>query len=99
MNQIAQGDILLIRRAELPKGAKPIKSRIIAEGEATGHNHALVGEAQVYEVAPDILWVVAEDATLTHQEHGHIAVEPGIWEVRRQREFDPFTGVARRVQD
>ena len=99
MNQIAQGDVLLIRRKTLPEGAKRLKTRVLAEGEATGHNHALVGEAEVYEVGPGVLWVVAEEAVLTHQEHGRVTVEPGVWEVRRQRELDPMTGVARRVSD
>jgi len=37
-----QGDVLLIKVDKIPKEAKPRKSNIIVEGEATGHAHRIV---------------------------------------------------------
>jgi len=38
-------------------------------------------------------------ADLTHDEHATIAVEPGIYEVRKVREMDHLQGVVREVKD
>ena len=97
--QAAQGDVLLTPRDKLPDGAKRIPGRTVAEGEATGHHHTFTKEAEVY-VLDDVMWVVAEEpgAELHHQEHDTIWVEPGIYEVTKQVEPDPFLGV-RRVAD
>jgi hypothetical protein len=40
-----------------------------------------------------------KSAPLQHQEHGHIAVGEGIWEVGRVQEFDYFSQMVRAVAD
>jgi len=106
MNQMAQGDILLVASTEVPLAAKAKPDGIVAEGEATGHHHRITGDVMFYEnPEPDIFvggWIVAgpDGGALVHEEHGTIEVAPNtVWTVRRQVEADPFTGVARRVAD
>jgi hypothetical protein len=33
---------------------------------------------------------LSQTAQFVHEEHGQIAVEQGVWEIRRQREYDPL---------
>jgi hypothetical protein len=97
INQIRQGDVLLIRRSEPTKrelvtGSDGLPVRgIRVEGERTGHSHELAGE--VFDL-PDGARVIAlhEPTALTHQEHAHIVVPEGWWEVRVQREWVPRSG-------
>jgi hypothetical protein len=96
---VPQGDVALFKLAELPGGAKRIKnpSRQIVEGTTQGSRHtwdSLDGVA-VYE--PPTSWrspligkiyVLAEERTLTHPEHGHHVYHEGFIGVARfQRQF------------
>ena len=93
-----QGDVLLVRVDEYPKEAKKLDSLTIALGEVTGHHHTFKKGVEVMEVNGD-MWVVAEEeAELEHQEHSTIIVDPGIYKVRIQREYEPKKG-QRRVFD
>lgn len=50
-----QGDILLIKIDELPPlPLKEKKSKVVLEGEVTGHAHKLEGKAKILEVAERI---------------------------------------------
>lgn len=101
--QQAQGDILFTMVAALPKGAEKQESRIVAEGEATGHNHELV-VGEMYRLE-DVVFVVIPDSVpdgstvVVHPEHGPLILSPGVYEVDYQIEVDPFTGMSRRVLD
>ena len=88
-----QGDVLLRRVASLPKRAQPadvgrIKGRIVlAEGEATGHHHSVaVADAELLQGAEAIYLRVMTPTPLEHQEHAPITLNPGVWQVVRQRE-------------
>lgn len=98
-NQARQGDLLFIRLKELPKGLKQAKDTVLAYGEVTGHHHVAEGtNVCVMEDSQGHKYVSAGDAwTATHQEHAHISFENGLWEVRRQREYQPEE--IRNVQD
>jgi hypothetical protein len=86
---IRQGDVLLRKVAHLPKRSKEIQDCILARGETTGHSHRIVG-ARVYKSpANRTLLVVDEEASLVHEEHKHIQIPPGTFEVIQQREYDP----------
>ena len=90
-----QGDVLIERVRTMPayliKEAS-IGSRIIlAYGEATGHHHSIDADAAD-------LWKTADDggeqfvtlhtaSEVVHQEHAPIALAPGKYRVRRQREY------------
>ena len=85
-----QGDLLIIKVNGIPEDSKKQKSRILAEGEATGHMHELdLGE--VYEKGGVLYFWVPEGktATLNHPEHGAMTFETGEYKVRKQREYIP----------
>lgn len=84
-----QGDVLLIKVLSLPADVKPLDHTTVAYGEATGHHHSFTSQATLFQSGP-LMFVVAEPgAVLTHQEHAPIAVDPGVYEVRIQREYHP----------
>lgn len=100
MSMYRQGDILLVRVDETPAG-NPVtrdgRGRIVlAEGEATGHAHAVLDpEAVLIETAEErFLRVLAEGGVdLTHEEHAAIRLPQGDYRVVRQREYVyPETG-------
>lgn len=85
-----QGDLLIVKVKGIPEDAIKVKSRVLAEGEATGHMHELdLGE--VYEKDGVLYFKVPEGeaATLNHQEHGAMTFETGEYKVIKQREYEP----------
>lgn len=99
-----QGDVLLIPvDREIPEGAKRVprdQGRIVlAYGEVTGHAHALQSRhAVLFEIGEGRLLRVERKSTLTHEEHSAITLAPGVYEVRRQREY-VAPEIERRVAD
>ena len=102
----AQGDILIERiDTTLPANeavgqAVRSGSVVIAEGEATGHRHRLLGTVTMFRddaLARDIprgLYVAhvrieGPTAWLVHEEHAPIALPRGTYRIRRQRSFAP----------
>jgi len=90
-----QGDVLIRRIDKLPGGERvevaPVNGRVVlAEGEATGHAHAVraVGVALCMYGIQRILEVQRE-SVLEHEEHADIVLPPGNYEVVRQREYTP----------
>ena len=100
-----QGDVLLRRIEALPSGTKAVQPQggryVVAEGEATGHAHALpVGAAcEMFERDGTLYLNVTDAVGLTHEEHHAQTVEPGVYEVGKVVEMDPFTDEVRVVQD
>jgi hypothetical protein len=90
---IRQGDVLFVPVKALPDGAKLEKTKIVAYGEATGHNHALVADtksvADVYSLEGQLFALVSGDVSVVHQEHAALPVEEGVYEIRIQREYTP----------
>jgi hypothetical protein len=89
-----QGDVLLVKVDGLPLEAVPevlTEDRIVlAYGEVTGHAHALsTTYAEAYGHDADRYVVAKEGATLRHEEHNPIVLEPGVYRVVRQREYSP----------
>ena len=99
IKQIRQGDVLLLKvqeptQRDLATGPDGLPlAGLRVEGERTGHAHVLPGE--IYET-PDSRRVIRvhEPTLLTHEEHQHLVVPEGWWEVRIQREW---VGNRRRV--
>jgi hypothetical protein len=95
--QYRQGDVLLTGIEPPGKVGKPIGSvdgrLVLASGEVSGHNHtvpAIDGEARFFEGARNLRYLhLTAAGQLEHQEHGAIELEPGWYEVRVQREYDP----------
>ena len=94
-----QGDVLITRIAALPTALKKVprdnERVILAYGEVTGHSHALAERhCELFTpTAPGgsvtYLEVKKAIAALTHDEHATIELEPGVYEITRQREYRP----------
>lgn len=112
-NFAAQGDLLLRRIDTLPKGVKPMPAEdghyIVAHSE-TGHHHVIAERpgVQVYTTDdPMVSYLEVIEATEKmeallehlrgHDTHETIAIPPGVYELRRQREYTPEGW--RRVED
>lgn len=95
MNQLRQGDVLLLRVARRPAGVRKVVREdgrvVLAHGEATGHAHTIASpEAELYEAGGgDRYLEVREPVSLRHQEHEAIGLAPGVYRVRLQREYAP----------
>lgn len=103
--QKAQGDLLFIPVATLPRTTRPATPEhgryILARGEATGHHHSVLAVPAVRAVVrDDVMYLAVEELTeVQHQEHAPVTLEPGSWEVRRQREYDWDDDEIRQVAD
>jgi len=101
-NSAAQGDCLLRRIATLPDDAMIVSAEngqfIVAHSE-TGHNHCVKEQPSVKFYAGidqfrGYLEVTGnESAVLEHHRsfdtHEALEIKPGIYEIRRQREYTP----------
>ena len=107
---IQQGDVLFFQVAELPDNVNAKDSPrpglvTFAEGEATGHHHSCVVDAdapavRLYEDDQGTLYCeVDKTAEVTHQEHGTVTLEPGSYRIGIVREVDPFAEEIRSVRD
>ncbi|MFX1450650.1 MAG: hypothetical protein ACFFCM_07410 [Promethearchaeota archaeon] len=85
-----QGDVLVKKIEKLPKRLKKLDTDVIVMGEATGHAHRLQN-GSIYIYGSQMYLEVYNGGALVHEEHSPIELEPGIYEVIRQREFDPIT--------
>jgi hypothetical protein len=92
-----QGDIAIFAVEDAPDHGKALPRHrgrlVLAEGEATGHAHAIADRtATLYEIddtTDRFLSIMNASATLVHEEHGAITLEPGNYVVRRQVEYQP----------
>ena len=93
MTLFAQGDILLRRHTVAPKTTKSVAPEggrlILARGEATGHHHSIDATKGTLTLDEGgVMFLTIEElTTLDHQEHRAITLEPGTYEVVRQREW------------
>ena len=103
-----QGDVILIPCSdkEVTSNHRAVPNKngriVLAEGEVTGHFHAIhrFGPATTLlraEGISDRVLTVDVDAMLDHDEHGSIALGPGNYIVRIQREWSGED--ERQVQD
>lgn len=104
----AQGDIYITRIEHLPPGLVPVPpegDRLIVTHSETGHHHVMLAErTKAYRLPDsimDIFLAVERGDTLQHlrphDTHEAIAFAPGLYHVRRQREYVPEG--FRRVED
>lgn len=102
-----QGDVLIQRRDDITidqlKEAQKIgqDNVVLAEGEATGHAHRVAQAMIALYVLNEIMLLhippEAERVPVTHEEHNEVWLEPGIYEIKRQREYRG--GQVQRVMD
>lgn len=105
----AQGDLLIRRIDKLPEDVKPAdgeNGRYILAHSETGHFHstAVLDHVKHYKGMDELRsFLVVENipAEIKHERsfdtHESLKVEPGVYEIRNQREYQP--GGFRRAQD
>ena len=88
-----QGDVLLVEVHEIPEEAEPEPRSgriVLAEGEATGHAHAIhERDARTFTYEGERFLLTRSKAQLIHEEHGPIEVPQGSWRIVIQREYEP----------
>ena len=118
--KIQQGDVLLLKVTEEEfnkarnlnhKTSTHTKRAVLAEGEATGHYHAIYMEDMLEEAGVTLckdsqydrqnrgVIVTGASVELKHEEHDTIVLEPGFYLQRIVKEYDHISGIARRVAD
>lgn len=84
-----QGDVLFVKVADLPTERVERKSDVLVEGEATGHAHRLTA-GQIWQTHEGLLYLRAvAGSRIVHEEHAALSLEPGDFQVIRQREYSP----------
>ena len=97
-----QGDVLIQRVGDLPKGlveTKPESGDYIVAHSETGHHHVVKArpDVQMYRRAQDdfeaFLRIAAGTSVLEHRRsfdtHAPLSLPPGNYRVKRQREYVP----------
>lgn len=93
--QVRQGDVLLVPvDPEAAGSARPLPRTggrvVLAEGEATGHAHAIRGAGATLLADDEQRFLrVTAPVTLDHEEHAPVPVGPGTYRVVIQREYVP----------
>ena len=83
MKQQQHGDVLLQQIAHIPSHVLPQKPKgnrwILAEGEVTGHAHAIeqIDNCCLYEKDGTLYLTVERDVVLRHEEHHAQTITPG----------------------
>jgi hypothetical protein len=102
----AQGDILIEQVGDLERTGAPVAAGtdgavVVAEGEETGHRHAIYDRVTLFRddsLARDIpsnlyighLTVEDASARLLHPEHATVTLPRGTYRLRRQRQVEPM---------
>ena len=102
-----QGDVLIKRIEKLPEElvtiAPEAKGLVLAHGEVTGHAHAVAdtNAAKLFwnKALTQMFLLVETPTEVSHDEHSAIALEPGVYEVIRQREYSYWDDKVRQVVD
>lgn len=105
----AQGELTITRLTTLPKSTgksvAPVNGRLIVGHSETGHFHVIDADAgEMMRVDEFLAYLNIKVATeLTHlrdyDTHEAIALQPGMYEIRIGREFDPFAEIIRASAD
>ncbi len=111
----AQGEIQITRLGDIKHPIPSVTPLPLEGGKAiighskTGHHHVLdhPADVRVATDAPDgmrVLYAILTEPNALIHERGHdtheaIAFEPGVYEFRIGREFDPYAEIARRQAD
>lgn len=97
MNYFQQGDVLLKQYQGELTGI-PIKDSLLHKGQ--NHHHRLSGGAFRIIESPDAKFLdVAEQTSLTHEEHKTIVIPPGQYEIGIVLEYDHWLEESRQVID
>lgn len=110
-----QGDVTFRKVETIPAGCKKLVTNVLAEGEATGHAHRIETPIQVfshrktltpskpdfqlYEKNGTLYLHLEAEATVVHEEHKPVTLEPGDWEIGQVVEYDYINEAIERVRD
>ncbi len=95
-----QGDVTIKPVDAIPAGAAVADTRVLAEGEATGHKHlAEAADVKLFLYEGALYMHAPSGTTVVHEEHHAVAIPPGDYLIGTVREFDHFAGVSHRVID
>lgn len=110
---VQQGEVRIVQIGALPKNietkpAEKSKRGFIISHSESGHHHILTG-GNVMErtdnvpAGMQIFYAILKEPEQFIQDtanpHGDFKLDPGVYEFRVSREFDPFAEQARRVAD
>lgn len=105
-NTAQQGDVILTRIKSLPSGTRKVLKKnnkgemVLAEGETTGHYHGIAENKSELFMINNVMYMdLKENSILTHQEHKHIELEAGVWQIGIVKEYDYFSKMVRKVVD
>ena len=89
--QWRQGDVLFERTEQVPVSARAREGDLLFVGERTGHAHRIEpGPAfELLEAGSTVYLTWAETMRIVLEEHGPIALDPGLYRIWRQREYGP----------
>lgn len=96
-----------IFRSELPEDAKKLDVtgyKIIAPSEVSGNHHVvdITEGVEIYEKEGTLFVKNSEQATvrcLVKERHDDIILQPGVWEIGFQKEYDYLSDESRIVAD
>jgi len=96
-----QGDVLIVPVSDINEDLQKKEDNIVAEGEATGHMHRVLGDDVEVMVGPngDIFVSAPKGATMTHDEHHTINLPVGKFKIGIVQEYDPLEDEVREVRD
>ena len=102
---IQQGDVKFFKIPAIPSTAKKDAKKdgkcILANGEHTGHCHAICDETTDMFIGEDgkKFLNVTEETIVTHQEHKPHVVYPGLYEIGIVNAWDYDKKMADKVKD
>ena len=104
-----QGDVMILRIAALPKknlkAAAAEKGRFIIAHSETGHHHVVDADCATltridqFTALLNVIKPTKIDHLREFNTHPSIALQPGMYEFRSGREFDPYAELARKQID
>lgn len=95
-----QGDVLLTQTTTLPKTVKVKKDNVVAYGEVTGHSHRFDSKELLVTQLNGALYAnIAFPTPLIHEEHNTLIIDPGLYKITGEREWDYFEKELRKVVD
>lgn len=105
---IIHGEVIIHKTKEVPQGATKLNLthsyHIIAPSETTGNHHVIdVKDGVEFYEKNGTLYMKNEVPTevrcLIKNRHDSVTLEPSVWEIDKQREYDYFKQVHRVVAD
>jgi len=105
----AQGELTITKLTKAPNNigirVEPVDGKLIVGHSETGHHHVVDAECATltridqFTALLDVIKMTRLDHLRECDTHPSIALQPGMYEFRTGREFDPFAETTRASQD